>query len=366
MIAVLKHNTTDEQLKNLTDWLAIQGLGTHISRGNYQTVVGLIGDTSRVDIELLESLEMVESVQRVTDPTKNTPAAFNPAERELAVGVVGLGLIGGSMASTYRLAGWTVLGADRDKTTLGYAKLANIITDELTDENIANCDLLFVALYPQATINWLNENAAKINKKTLVIDLCGIKKSVCEVGFRKAEEHGFVFVGGHPMAGTQFSGIKYSRSNLFKGAPMVLVPPVTDDEKLIDYATQILSPAGFGRISVTTAEDHDRMIAFTSQLAHVVSNAYIKSPTAARHGGFSAGSYKDMTRVAWLNEEMWTQLFLENGEALNFELDTIINALTQYRDAISDNDAPRLKALLRDGRIAKETIDGNGAERFKK
>ena len=134
MIAVLKHNTTDEQLKNLTDWLAIQGLGTHISRGNYQTVVGLIGDTSRVDIELLESLEMVESVQRVTDPTKNTPAAFNPAERELAVGVVGLGLIGGSMASTYRLAGWTVLGADRDKTTLGYAKLANIITDELTAE----------------------------------------------------------------------------------------------------------------------------------------------------------------------------------------------------------------------------------------
>lgn len=366
MIAVLKHNTTDEQLNNLTEWLSMQGLGTHISRGNYQTIIGLIGDTSNIDIELLESLEMVESVQRVTDPHKITSPVFNPAERECIVGVVGLGLIGGSMASAYRLAGWTVLGADRDKTTLGYAKLANIITEELDDDNIKKCDLIFVALYPQATVKWLQDNAGKIDKNCTVIDLCGIKQSVCEVGFQKAEEHGFLFVGGHPMAGTQFSGIKYSRSNLFRGAPMVLVPPVTDDKKTIEYITQILCPAGFGQISVTTAKDHDRMIAFTSQLAHVVSNAYIKSPTAAEHGGFSAGSYKDMTRVAWLNEEMWTQLFLENAEALNFELDTIINALTQYRNAITENDADRLKALLRDGRIAKETIDGNGAERLKK
>ncbi len=365
MIAVLKHNTTDEQLKSLTEWLSIQGLGTHVSRGNFQTVVGLIGDTSNVDIELLESLEMVESVQRVSDPCK-TAAVLNTADREYTVGIVGLGLIGGSMAGAYKAAGWTVLGADRDKTTLGYAKLADIITDELTDVNIAKCDLLMLALYPQATIKWLNENAEKISRSTTVIDLCGIKQSVCEVGFRKAEEHGFLFVGGHPMAGTQFSGIKYSRSNLFKGAPMVLVPNDLHNEELIKKVKDMLAPAGFGRFSVTTAKDHDRMIAFTSQLAHVVSNAYIKSPTAECHGGFSAGSYKDMTRVAWLNEEMWTQLFLENGEALNFELDTIINALTQYRDAISANDADRLKGLLRDGRIAKENIDGNGAERLKK
>lgn len=366
MIAVLKHNTTDEQLKNLTDWLSAQGLGIHVSRGNYQTIVGLIGNTGNVDIELIESLEMVESVQRVSDPFKSMQAALNTADREYTVGIVGLGLIGGSMASAYRSAGWTVLGADLDTTTLGYAKLADIISDELTDENIAKCDLLMIALYPQATIGWLNKNAAKINKTTVVIDLCGIKESVCKVGFAIAEEHGFVFVGGHPMAGTQFSGIKYSRSNLFKGAPMVLVPPVADDNNLIENIKNMLAPAGFGQFSVTTAKDHDRMIAFTSQLAHVVSNAYIKSPTAAEHGGFSAGSYKDMTRVAWLNEEMWTQLFLENGEALNFELDTIINALTQYRDAIAEQDADRLKSLLRDGRIAKENIDGNGAERLKK
>lgn len=365
MIAVLKHNTTDEQLKNLTDWLCSQGLGIHVSRGNYQTVIGLIGDTSKVDIELIESLEMVESVQRVSDPGQRA-AALNTADREYTVGIVGLGLIGGSMAGAYKAAGWTVLGADRDTTTLGYAKLANIISDGLNDENIEKCDLLMIALYPQATIAWLNENAAKLNKKTTVIDLCGIKESVCAVGFEAAKKYGFCFVGGHPMAGTQFSGIKYSRSNLFKGAPMVLVPPADADGQLLGKVRDYLAPAGFGQFSVTTAKDHDRMIAFTSQLAHVVSNAYIKSPTAAEHGGFSAGSYKDMTRVAWLNEEMWTQLFLENGEALNFELDTIINALTQYRDAIEEKDAERLKQLLKDGRIAKENIDGNGAERLKK
>ncbi len=279
------------------------------------------------------------------------------------VGIVGLGLIGGSMARAYKLAGWSVLGADRDQTTLGYACIANIINRPLDNSNISKCDLLFIALYPQASIRWLQENAAKISATCTVIDLCGTKQSICEVGFALAKEHGFLFVGGHPMAGTQFSGIKYSRSNLFKGAPMVLVPPVFDDIALLDKIKKMLSPAGFGQISVTTAIEHDRMIAFTSQLAHVVSNAYIKSPTAAKHGGFSAGSYKDMTRVAWLNEEMWTQLFLENADALTDELDILIQSLTQYRDSISAQDADTLRNLLRDGRIAKENIDGNGVKK---
>ncbi|MBQ3086061.1 MAG: prephenate dehydrogenase [Clostridia bacterium] len=279
------------------------------------------------------------------------------------IGIVGLGLIGGSMARAYKLAGWSVLGADLDQTTLGYAVIANIINRPLDDTNISKCDVLMLALYPQATITWLQNNASKIPSTCTVIDLCGTKKSVCEAGFALAKEHGFLFVGGHPMAGTQFSGIKYSRSNLFKGAPMVIVPPVYDDIALLDRIKKLLAPAGFGQISVTTAEKHDRMIAFTSQLAHVVSNAYIKSPTAAQHGGFSAGSYKDMTRVAWLNEEMWTQLFIENSDALTDELDVLIQSLTQYRNSIASHDADTLKSLLRDGRIAKETIDGNGAKK---
>ena len=160
------------------------------------------------------------------------------------------------------------------------------------------------------------------------------------------------------MAGTQFSGFKYTRANLFRGAPLVIVPREHDDISLLNRVKDLTIPAGFGSISVTTADDHDRMIAFTSQLAHVVSNAYVKSPTSRSHNGFSAGSYKDMTRVAWLNERMWTELFLDNKEPLLSELNGIIQSLSEYRDAIEANDADRLRTLLREGREAKERADG--------
>ena len=276
----------------------------------------------------------------------------------MKVGVCGLGLIGGSMAKAYRAEGHEVLGFDISEATVGYALLADIINDRLTEERLSECDLIFVALYPEATMEYLERIAPLVDKSAVVIDLCGTKRQVCEVGFALARKHGFTFVGGHPMAGKQYSGIKYARENLFKGAPMVIVPPVYDDMAFIDRIKTLLSPAGFGKLSVTTAEDHDRIIAFTSQLAHVVSNAYVKSPTARVHKGFSAGSYKDMTRVAWLNENMWTELFLENKEPLLFELDSIICSLTEYRAALERNDREGLRSLLRDGREAKEKIDG--------
>ena len=276
----------------------------------------------------------------------------------MTVGICGLGLIGGSMARAYSEYGDRVFGFDADEATLGYASLAGMISGTLTEENIKKCKLILIALYPEAAIEYLKEIAPSVSENTVVIDLCGTKKRVCEVGFKLAEEYGFTFVGGHPMAGRQYSGIKYSKANLFHGAPMVIVPPKYDDIAFLDNIKTLLKPAGFGRISVTTAEAHDSTIAFTSQLAHVVSNAYVKSPTAEGHKGFSAGSYKDLTRVAWLNENMWTELFLENKEPLLFELDRIIAALSEYRDAIADSDREGLRGLLRDGRIAKEKIDG--------
>ena len=276
----------------------------------------------------------------------------------MTVGVCGLGLIGGSMAKAYKESGHTVLGYDINESTLGYAALAEITDGVLCEETLPSCDLIFIALYPAASVEYLKNNAKFISKEATVIDLCGTKANICECGFSLAKQYGFTFVGGHPMAGTQYSGIKYSRATLFKNAPMVLVPPIYDDISFLDKIKQLLAPAGFGKISVTTAEEHDRMIAFTSQLAHVVSNAYVKTPTAQNHKGFSAGSYKDMTRVAWLNENMWTELFLENKEPLLFELDTIINSLSEYRKAISEDDRDTLCSLLRDGRIAKEKVDG--------
>ncbi|MGN1007233.1 MAG: prephenate dehydrogenase, partial [Aristaeellaceae bacterium] len=220
----------------------------------------------------------------------------------MRVGIIGLGLIGGSMAKAYkRDPRWEVYGANRSKSIVDFALIAQAIDGELTDEILPTLDLLFLASYPQGVIDQLRRVAPMLSKDCVVIDLSGIKQKVCEACFPIAQEYGFTFVGGHPMAGTHNSGFKYSRADMFDGAPMVIVPPTFDDIELLDRVKALLQPARFGRISAITAQEHDKRIAFTSQLAHIVSNAYIKSPTARSHDGFSAGSYKDLTRVAWLN-----------------------------------------------------------------
>lgn len=277
----------------------------------------------------------------------------------MTIGIVGLGLIGGSLARAWKEhSDHTVLGFDREETVTGFAQMCGALDGKLTPERLAECELILLALYPEAEIDWLRTNGSRIRPGTLVIDCAGTKRTVCEACFPLAEQYGFCFIGGHPMAGTHNSGFKYSRANLFHGAPMVLVPPVFDDIGLLDRVEQVLKPIGFGRFSVTTAEKHDEMIAFTSQLAHIVSNAYIKSPTAGSHKGFSAGSYKDLTRVAWLNPEMWAELFLENDENLIRELDGLIGHLTAYRDAIARQDGETLRQLLDEGRRRKEEVDG--------
>lgn len=278
----------------------------------------------------------------------------------MRVGIIGLGLIGGSMAKAYkRDARWEVFGANRSKSIVDFAILAQAIDAELTDEILPTLDLLFLASYPQGVIDQLRRIAPMLSRDCVVIDLSGIKKKVCQACFPIAAEYGFTFVGGHPMAGTHNSGFKYSRADMFDGAPMVIVPPTFDDIELLDRVKALLQPARFGRVSAITAEEHDRRIAFTSQLAHIVSNAYIKSPTARSHDGFSAGSYRDLTRVAWLNPDMWAELFLENREALLFELDTLSASLKKYRDALASNDYDGLRALLDEGRRIKEEVDGH-------
>ena len=278
----------------------------------------------------------------------------------MIVGIVGLGLIGGSMAKAYKKAGCTVYASNRTEQTARFAILAGASDGLLDDETIPRCELILLTVYPDASIAWLRENKEKIAKTATVIDCCGVKKAVCDACFPIAEEQGFSFVGGHPMAGTQFSGFKYSDGDLFRGAPMVLVPKKGVDMAYLENIKRLLAPAGFGALSITSAEEHDRLIAFTSQLAHVVSNAYIKSPTARRHTGFSAGSYKDLTRVAWLNETMWTELFLDNRENLIFELSHLIGELEKYKTALETADGNTLKALLKEGREIKEEVDGGG------
>lgn len=276
----------------------------------------------------------------------------------MKVGVLGLGLIGGSLARAYAKNGYTVFAAEQDKSILEFAKLAGVVSGELNAHTIADCDLILLAIYAGGSSQWLTEHAPLIRKETLVLDCCGIKTEICNCGFALANQYGFTFVGGHPMAGSHFSGFKYSRSNLFQGAPMVLVPPVFDDPMLLERVKEMLKPCNFGSFSVTTAQKHDELIAFTSQMPHIVSNAYIKSPTAQVHKGFSAGSYKDLTRVAWLNPQMWAELFLSNKENILKELRYYIDSLQAYKNAIEAEDEEALIQILDEGCRRKEEVDG--------
>ena len=277
----------------------------------------------------------------------------------MTVGIVGLGLIGGSFAKAYHAAGHTVLAFDIDRSTYDFAVLSGTVNGPLTDETLSTCDLILIAVIPSAAVDYLKQHAAHIGSKPVVIDCCGTKRVVCAACFPLAKEHGFTYLGGHPMAGTHNSGFKYATPTMFHNAPMVLVPENHNDIQLLSRVKDLLAPAGFSRFSITTAEQHDEMIAFTSQLAHVVSNAYIKSPTAGLHKGFSAGSYKDMTRVAWLAPHMWAELFLENKEYLMAELNTLIDNLRQYQEAMERDDLPGLVQLLDEGRRRKEEVDGH-------
>ena len=274
------------------------------------------------------------------------------------VGVLGLGLIGGSLARAYCKAGHGVYASEKDESILEFAQLSGVVAGKLSDETLSQCDLVFLSIYSDACVRWLESNACHISPNTIVIDCCGIKESVCQRCFEIAKEYGFTFVGGHPMAGSHFSGFKYSRSNLFQGAPMVLVPPRFDDVALLHKIKELLSPCGFGSFSVTSARKHDEMIAFTSQMPHIISNAFIKSPTAVSHKGFSAGSYKDLTRVAWLNPQMWAELIMGNKENILQELTYYMTSLQAYYDAVEADDFDKLISLLDEGRQRKEEVDG--------
>lgn len=275
------------------------------------------------------------------------------------IGVVGLGLIGGSFAKALHEGGFEVYAYNRTHSTLELAMI-DTVDGELDGETIPTCELIILTAYPQASIDWLEAHADTISPGAIVIDAVGTKSRICETCFALAEGRDWTFVGCHPMAGKHVSGYAHSCADLFCGAPMVVVTPDMDDFERLDILVrlkELLAPCGFGSFTLSTAEHHDEVIAFTSQLAHVVSNAYVKSPSARTHEGFSAGSYKDLTRVAQLNPQMWTELFLEDGEHLSREIGILIDNLQQYKDAIDTRDDERLMQLLADGDRIKREID---------
>ncbi len=274
------------------------------------------------------------------------------------IAIIGLGLIGGSMARTIKLhTNHRVYGCDLNAQTIQQAFLMEAIDAELTDEALRRCDLVLVSLYPGAIVEWITAHAADFKQGALVIDCGGVKQAICEKIVPISRAGQWHFIGGHPMAGREFSGFRYARDDLFDNASMILCTDGLDDPALLQRARDFFMDIGFRRVQFTDPKTHDEMIAYTSQLAHIVSSAYVKCPLADKHRGFSAGSFADMTRVARLNEGMWTELFFDNRDALLPVVEDLVRRMTEYRDALRDGDEAEMMRLLREGRETKERLE---------
>lgn len=274
--------------------------------------------------------------------------------------VVGLGLIGGSFCKAISArTNHTCYGIDISENVINSARNDCSIKDSISSSQLCNMDMVIVCLHPKQTIDFIKENAGNFKKGSLVIDSCGVKSEIVSAVSDILKENGVMFIGCHPMAGREFSGYEFSLETLFNNSSFISTPSNDIPNEIIEGLKSFTETIGFIKFVVTTPEEHDRIISYTSQLAHIVSSSYIKSPTAQQQSGFSAGSFQDLTRVARLNENMWTDLFLMNSAPLVCEIDNIITHLTKYRNAIADNDSDYLNDLLKEGRILKEKSIGN-------
>lgn len=283
---------------------------------------------------------------------------MNDGFTECRIGIAGLGLIGGSLAKAFKRASFFVAGFDIDETAVGSALSSGAIdAGGCGPEPLFSCDYVFVALYPEGIIRFVKDNAPHFKNGAVVVDCCGIKSAVCEAIYGGEQYKNFTFIGGHPMAGTENSGFAASSADLFRGASFILTPREGEDPKTVKKLRELILKAGFGGVVVTTPKHHDRMIAFTSQLPHVLACAYVMSPSCPEHGGYSAGSYRDVSRVAHINPELWSELFIDNRDELCEEIDIMIENMTAIRDAAKRGDKIALSRLLSRARKIKDTVD---------
>jgi prephenate dehydrogenase len=274
------------------------------------------------------------------------------------IGIIGLGLIGGSLGrAIIKKTDNVVFGRDISPQVMLNAQLLDAYNFELTDADFIKLDMLIIAVYPSAFKSVLSEVAPKLKAGAIVADIAGTKRLVVEAMQEAKQAYPELqFVATHPMAGREFWGVEHSTAGLFEKASVLLLPVHTDILELTEVK-ELFEAIGFSNIVVTDDKTHDRIIAYTSQLAHIVSSSFVKSPTAEEHNGFSAGSFRALTRVARLNANMWTELMLENSDNLVYEIDTIIKNLQDYRSALADGDGEKLHSLLEDGNAKKEMIE---------
>ena len=270
--------------------------------------------------------------------------------------IVGLGIIGGSLAKAFsEYTDHHVIGINRTEATLEKA-LADGAIDEIgSAEALSRADIVYMCTYPEHIVSYVEENAARFKKGCVITDVCGIKREICGAMRDVCERNGLIFCGSHPMAGKEKFTYDAAEASLFKGASYIIVPCGAGEDAvklLSDRAYEL----GFGSVRIATPEEHDRMIAFTSQLPHVLACAYVKSPCCPKHTGFSAGSYRDISRVASINENLWTDLFLDNREDLCEEIDILIDNLAMFRSLIKSGSADELREQLRQSRLVKEAL----------
>lgn len=270
--------------------------------------------------------------------------------------IAGLGIIGGSYAQAIKkYTDHTVIGINRSEKPLQLALQCGAIDRIGTEKDLETADMLILGIYPQAAVEFIEKNGKYISKKCIVCDTSGIKSEICPKMVELSQKYGFTFVGTHPMAGKETNGFESADEDLFKNASCIIVP-CGAPKQAINTVTNFVFSIGFTQAPVTTPPEHDRMIAFTSQVPHVLACAYVLSPQCKKHNGFSAGSYRDVSRVAKINAELWTELFLENKEPLVNELDELINNLTSLRNSIAQSDNKKLFEQLKAGRKIKEDL----------
>ena len=274
----------------------------------------------------------------------------------MKIAVIGLGIIGGSFCKAIKKhTAHHAIGANRTRATAEQALRDGAIDEIGSAETLGEADLIILCMYPQACVDYVRENGKYIRKGAIVTDSSGIKRAICPQLKALSEEFGFVFVGSHPMAGKEKNGYEVSEAELYEGASFIITPCGADDESVRTLA-KLAIEIGFGTVKMSDPEEHDRMIAFTSQLPHVLACAYVLSPSCPNHNGFSAGSYRDVSRVANINSKLWSELFLENREPLMEELAELYRNLSALYGAIRDEDRERLAALLEKGHSVKQAL----------
>ncbi len=275
------------------------------------------------------------------------------------IGVIGLGLIGGSICRTLvKKTNHKVYAYTRSAATLAKAKLVEAYHEELTLDNAKELDILIISLYPKKIIEYMELYAPRMKDGAIVIDCGGNKRGICSAMEELSKKYpNLYFVGGHPMAGREYSGFSHATTTMFDNATFLMVPINNTPIEIRVIIKKLCIEMGFAGVVVTTAAEHDKMISYTSQLAHIVSSAYIKNPIATEHFGFSAGSFRDMTRVARLNPEMWTELMLNNSDFLVDQINVLINNLEEYKVALENKDESYLTKLLQDGTDQKVKVE---------